>query len=145
MSNPQNNVSAYVAFNGQARQALEYYASVFGGEPRMTTWGEMGVPEMGPPEGIMHGQVEFENGYVLMASDSTRPGDEVVRGGMNLVLWGTDEQALRGYFDALAAEGTVSQPLEKQMWGDMYGDLTDKFGINWGFNVGVGSAGEPQG
>ncbi|MFC0359915.1 MULTISPECIES: hypothetical protein [Kytococcus] len=59
---------------------------------------------MGSPEGVMHGQLETDGGYVLMAADGTRPEDEVVRGGMNLVLWGSDEATLRRQFDGLAEE-----------------------------------------
>ncbi|WP_462418430.1 VOC family protein [Kytococcus sp. Marseille-QA3725] len=137
MTEHTNMLSPYIQFNGRARQALEFYASVLGGTPRILTFGEAGVEGMGAPEAVMHGQLETEGGYVLMAADGTRPEDEVVRGGMNLVLWGSDEATLRGYFDGLARGGRVNMPMEKQMWGDVYGDLTDRFGINWGFNVGT--------
>lgn len=136
MSTPAHTMSPYIQFNGQAREALEFYASVLGGTPRILTFGEAGVEGMGSPEGVMHGQLETDGGYVLMAADGTRPEDEVVRGGMNLVLWGSDEATLRRQFDGLAEGGEVNMPMEKQMWGDVYGDLTDRFGINWGVNVG---------
>ena len=51
-----------------------------------------------------------------------------------------EDAALRGYFQRLAEGGTVDMPLEKQMWGDEFGMLTDKFGISWMVNVGTGSA-----
>lgn len=136
MSTPTAKLSAYLQFNGQAREALEFYASVLGGTPRMVTFAEAGVEGLGDPQALMHGQLEIETGDVIMAADSTRPQDEVVRGGMNHILWGSDEATLRRWFDGLAEGGTVSTPMEQQMWGDVYGDLTDRFGVNWGFNVG---------
>lgn len=134
-----NNLSPYVVFNGQAREALEFWQSVLGGDVRIMTFGDMGAPaeQLGdmPADFVMHGQLTTTAGWTIMAADSTKPGDEVVRGGMNLCVWGSDEETLARQFEAMSSGGTVNMPLEKQMWGARYGDLTDKFGISWGFNI----------
>lgn len=131
-----NNLSPYFAFNGNAREALEFWQSCLGGEIRTMTFGEGGMGgDDFPAENLMHGQLDVPAGYTIMAADSTKPGDEVVRGGCNMCFWGDDIETLKAAFDKMAEGGAVNMPLEKQMWGDYYGDLTDKFGISWGFNL----------
>lgn len=130
-------LSPYLVFNGQTAEALEFYKSVFGGETQLMPFGAMGDSGEFPPDAIMHGQLTTEAGWTMMASDSTKPGDEVVRGGSTLCVWGEDLETATAQFDRLAEGGNVTTPLAKQVWGDTYGDLTDKFGIEWGFNIGA--------
>ena len=73
-----------------------------------------------------------------MASDIAPGMDEVTPGSNFAVSLSGDDEALRGYWDGLADGGTVAMPLEKQMWGDEFGMLTDKFGIPWLVNIGTG-------
>ena len=91
----------------------------------------------GPSEDnlIMHAQLEDENGIVLMASDT--PGRMEYRPGtnMSISLSGDNEAELKGYFEKLSAGGTVTMPLEKAMWGDWFGMLIDKFGVQWLVNI----------
>lgn len=134
-----NSLSPYFAFNGQARAALEHWQSVFGGTVDTLTWGQAGVTEMGPAEGLMHGQLDTPSGWSIMAADSTLPQDEVVRGGSTLAVWGDDVDLMTEQFNALGAAGEVTMPLEKQMWGALYGSVRDQFGIDWGFNITVPS------
>jgi PhnB protein len=70
----------------------------------------------------------------LMGSDSPGP-DGLGRGKINLSLSGSDEPKLRRFFDRLSAGGRVTSPLEKQFWGDTFGTLTDKFGVDWMVNI----------
>ena len=84
----------------------------------------------------MHSMVESENGLTFMASD-TPTGVEYTPGTtISISLSGDDEQELRGYWDKLSDGGTVTMPLEKAPWGDIFGMVTDKFGINWMVDVG---------
>ena len=83
----------------------------------------------------MHSQLETPSGFTLMASD-TPPGMPFQPGtNISVSLSGDDESELRGYFDKLAAEGQVTMPLEKQMWGDVFGMVSDRFGVNWMVNI----------
>ena len=125
-------LNPYISFGDNARQALEFYKGVFGGNLSLNTFGEYGDPNAPGSDGIMHGQLETDNGMTLMAAD-TPPGMELSDGGGNITisLSGDDEQQLRGYWDKLAEGGNVTMPLEKQMWGDVFGMCTDKYGVPW--------------
>jgi PhnB protein len=128
-------LNPYLRFNGDARQAMEFYQSVFGGELRMNTFGEFGMQDSPQADQIMHAQLETESGYTLMASD-TPPGMPYNAGDTITISLSGDEDVLRTYFEQLADGGKIGTPLEKQMWGDEYGDLTDKFGVSWMVNIG---------
>jgi PhnB protein len=123
---------------------MTFYKDVFGGELTMNTFGEFGAEGEGN-DGIMHAQLEAPGGMVLMASDTAPGQGEGFRAGdhMSVSLSGDDE-ALRGYWDGLSQGATVTMPLEKQMWGDEFGMLTDRFGIPWMVNIGSTSA-QPEG
>ena len=135
-----SRLNPYISFAGDAREALELYQRVFGGDLTVSTFGEFGDKDAPGADGIMHGQLETDRGFTLMAAD-TPPGMEH-RPGTNIAisLSGDDADELRGYWEALSADGTVSVPLEKQMWGDTFGMCTDRFGIGWMVNI-AGAAG----
>lgn len=128
-------LNPYITFDGNARQAMEYYEQVFGGTLRINTFGEYGADDKALADKIMHAQLETTSGYTLMASDlapgmTHNPGDNIV-----VSLSGEDADELRGYWEKLTAGGTVSMPLEKQMWGDEYGACTDQFGVSWMIDI----------
>jgi PhnB protein len=129
-------LNPYISFqNNAARQAMEFYKDVFGGTLNLNTFGEYGDPNAPGADGIMHGQLETDNGFTLMGAD-TPPGMEINPGdNITISLSGDDEQELRGYWDKLSQGGTVTIPLEKQMWGDLFGQCTDQFGIQWMVNI----------
>ncbi len=133
-----SRLNPYISYPGTARQAMEFYRGVFGGELTMSTFGEFGGaggPDGPDPEGIMHAQLETPSGYTIMASD-TPPGMNVTAGtNISVSLSGDDGDALRGYFQKLSDGGSVTMPLEKQMWGDEFGMVTDQFGIGWMVNI----------
>lgn len=130
-------LTPYLSFRDNARQALEFYQQVFGGELTLSTFGEFGMGDTSAAELIMHGQLETPSGFTLMASD-TPPGMEYETGSnITVAITGTDVEDLRGYFAQLGEGGTVSVPLEKQMWGDEYGACVDQFGTPWMANISV--------
>jgi len=130
-----SRLNPYISFDGNARGALEFYESVLGGTLRLSTFGEYGAPDAPGADKIMHGMLETARGFTLMGAD-TPPGTEHSPGNNIAVsLSGDDADELRGYWEALAASGTVSVPLEKQMWGDEFGMCTDQFGITWMVNI----------
>lgn len=109
-----------------------------GGNLALNTFGATGVE--GPKgDEIMHGMLETDNGLVLMAADSApgMPEREPVNDfSISLSGQSTDDADLRSYWAKLSDEGTVTVPLETQMWGDVFGMCVDKFGINWMVNIG---------
>jgi PhnB protein len=124
-------LNPYISFRDNAREAMEFYKDVFGGNLSLNTFGEYGDPNAPGADGIMHAQLESDNGFTLMASD-TPPGMEFNPGdNLKISLSGDDEQELRGYWDKLSDGGNVAMPLEKQMWGDLYGMCTDRYGVPW--------------
>ncbi|AZM58411.1 MULTISPECIES: VOC family protein [unclassified Streptomyces] len=128
-------LNPYLSFDGDARQALEFYKEVFGGELRLNTFGEVGHPGAENSDKIMHGMLTTTEGFTLMGSDMP-PGMEHKPGNNFAVsLSGEDESTLRGYWDKLSGSGSVSVPLEKQMWGDVFGMCADRFGIPWMVNI----------
>lgn len=131
-----SRLNPYISFNGDARQAMEFYESVFGGTVAMSTFGEFGAPDPASAEKLMHAQLETPAGFTLMASD-TPPGMEYDPGtNVSISLSGEDAAELRGYWEKLSDGGTVAVPLEKQMWGDEFGACRDRFGISWMVNIG---------
>jgi PhnB protein len=129
-------LNPYLNFSDNARQAMEFYRDVFGGELKLNTFGEYGDPSAPGANNIMHAQLETENGFTLMASDAP-PGMDLDEGSgtITISLSGDDEQELRGYWDKLSEGGTVTMPFEKQMWGDLFGMCTDRFGVPWMVDV----------
>lgn len=130
-------LNPYLMFRGQAREAMEFYASVFGGELTLSTFGEFQMPGIGADEAdlIMHGQLTTPSGFTLMAGDApaSMPGEP--GGSITISLSGAEDDELRGYWDGLAAGGEVTMPLEVAPWGDAFGQLVDRFGTSWMVNI----------
>ncbi|MGX9900972.1 VOC family protein [Arthrobacter sp. SA17] len=129
-------LNPYLGFRDNAREAMTYYQSVFGGELTMSTFGEFQASEdPGEQDKIMHAMLTTDSGMVLMGADtpngmSYNPGDN-----FSVSLSGEDEAELRGYWDRLSADGTVTVPFEPAPWGDTFGMCTDKFGVPWLVNA----------
>ena len=137
-----SKLNPYLQFRDNARDAMTFYQEVFGGELNINTFGDFGGADEthgAAAEGVMHAQLESPNGFTLMASDIP-PGMDTGgdAGNATISLSGDDDADLRGYFDKLADGGQVTMPLEKQMWGDEFGMLTDKFGVDWMVNIAAG-------
>ncbi|GAB2971044.1 VOC family protein [Nocardioides montaniterrae] len=133
-------LNPYISFKDTARPAMELYQRVLGGELTVSTFGDMGMTESA--DLVMHAMLETPAGFTLMAAD-TPPGMEHTSGSnISVSLSGDDEAALRGYWEGLGDGGTVTMPLEKQAWGDVFGMVTDKFGINWMVNIAGDSVSE---
>jgi PhnB protein len=129
-----SRLNPYLSFDGNGREALNFYQSVFGGELTVNTFGAFG----GDPsiaDKVMHGQLETPAGYTLMASDIAPGMGELTPSTSITISLSGDDQELSGYFEKLSDGGRVTMPLEKQMWGDVYGQLVDKFGVSWMVNI----------
>jgi PhnB protein len=130
-----SRLNPYIGFDGNAREAMEFYKGVFGGELTMNTFGEFGSQGSPDADKIMHSQLETDRGFTLMASDTPSemgrtPGDNIT-----ISLSGEDGGELRGYWEKLSDGGNVTMPMEKQMWGDEFGMCVDRFGIPWMVNI----------
>jgi len=117
----------YLFFVGNCREAMEFYKIVFGGELSLSPY------EGERADKIMH--AHLSGGEIsLMASDSTRT-EPYETSSISLSLGGTDSEKLTNTFNALAVGGKVQAELTKQFWGDTFGMLTDKFGVDWMVNI----------
>lgn len=131
-----SKINAYIGFKDDARQAMEFYHSIFGGKLDMNTFAEFHASE-DPAEAdkIMHAQLDTDNGMTIMGSDTPK-GMEFLRGNnVSLSLSGDDETELRTFWDKLADGGQITMPISTAPWGDTFGMLTDKFGIRWMVNI----------
>jgi PhnB protein len=131
-----SRLNPYITFAGNAQQALEFYKGVFGGTLALNTFGEFGAQDSPGADKIMHGMLETDSGFTLMGADPApgmeyNPGDNVA-----VSLSGDDVDELRGYWEKLSDGGTVSVPLEQQVWGDEFGMCVDQFGVAWMVNIG---------
>jgi PhnB protein len=130
-----SRLNPYLNFNGNARQALEFYTSVFGGNLNLNTFADLGAQGTPDADKIMHGQLETDAGYTIMAADVPSTMQYEPMAGCSVSLSGDDADALRGYWQKLAEGGTTTMPMEKQSWGDEFGMCVDKFGVPWLVNI----------
>jgi len=130
-------LDVYIYYQGNCREAMTFYKDIFGGELNFSTYGDTpaevteGMGEV-KADNIMHSTLE--GGLIkLMGSDTAKASKEAAK--IDLSLGGSDEARLRDIFNKLSEGGKVNQPLTKMFWGDTFGSLSDKFGINWMMNI----------
>ncbi len=130
-------LNPYLHFKDNTREAMNFYKSIFGGELTMSTFRE-GMNDNGPAaDNIMHAQLTIGPEMTLMGSD-TPPGMEINPGssvGMSLSGEASDEEKLKGYWEGLSNGANITVPLASSPWGDTFGMLTDKFGMEWMVNI----------
>ncbi len=141
-------VNVYLTFQGNCREAFEFYQSVFGGEFRdLSPFGDMPPMEGMPPvpeemkDQLMHVSLPISQETVLMGSDAGGEWAPGITPGNNFsISVNTDGKAeVERIFGALSAGGQVTMPLENTFWGSYFGMLTDAFGINWMVSCELGS------
>ncbi|HKV57307.1 MAG TPA: VOC family protein [Ktedonobacteraceae bacterium] len=132
----QSKLNPYLSFRDNAREAMEFYRTVFGGKLELSTFKELNASQ-DPAEDnkIMHSVLEADNGITFMASDTPDRMEYRAGTNMSMSLSGDNEAELRGYFQKLSAGGMVTMPLEKAPWGDSFGMCIDKFGVPWLVNI----------
>lgn len=135
-------IDPYLNFAGNTEEAFNFYKSVFGGEfTNVTRFGDMPAMEGMPPlddaskNMIMHIGLPIGKNYLMATDAPASMGFNLVQGTNSHICISPDsEEEANKLFNALAEGGKIGQPLQMQVWGDMYGDLTDKFGIRWMVN-----------
>ncbi len=128
-------LNPYLQFSDNTAEALEFYRGILGGEVALSHFKEFGTEG---PDGdlVMHGQLETDAGFTIMAADTPSfMSGRASESNITVSLSGDDAEALRRYFQGLSDGANVSTPLEKQMWGDEFGQLTDRYGIGWLVNI----------
>ena len=132
-------LNPYLNFpDGKAREAMEHYRSVLGGQLEVMTFGDMGT-EGELATQVMHSYLETPSGFALMGADAPPEMAPVTYGdNVSVSISGeaADAEEMRGWFAGLSEGGEVRQPLEKAPWGDEFGMFVDRFGISWLVNIG---------
>lgn len=133
-----SRLNPYLSFRTNAREAMTFYQSVFGGELAIYTFAEFHASE-DPDEQdlVMHAQLGTPSGYTLMASDTPKVMAYEEGSAISVSLSGPmeDEHELRGYWERLSEGAVIAMPLELAPWGDIFGMLTDRFGVAWMFSI----------
>jgi len=129
-------LNPYLNFKDNARDAMEFYRGVFGGELDLRTFKDLHAAQDPSEENlVMHSELKGDNAITLMASDTPKHMEFQPGRNFGMSLSGDDEGQLSGYFTKLSDGGTVSMPLQKAAWGDTFGMVTDRFGVNWLVNI----------
>lgn len=133
-----SQLSPYLHFNGNCQEAMNFYKSVLGGELEINKFAAFDSPEMpvsdDQKDKVMHAWLKNDS-ISLMGSDGMPGRTANIGDNISISISGTDEVELTGFFNGLGEGGTVTMPLAKQVWGDSFGMLTDKFGIHWMVNI----------
>lgn len=144
--------TTHLNFRGTARQALDFYQSVFGGAVRAATYGDLGMPQDAPgADKIVFGQVENEDGFRVMAydipgkdtHDTSETAGNTRRENGTTITDRTFFQSVRGesldevteIWDGLAEGADVIEPIAASAWSPGFGMLTDRFGVTWVIDV----------
>lgn len=128
------SIDPYLFFPGNAEEAITFYQRVFGGELTVTRRGDVDPSAPEDMKNLVINASLVADGLTIRASDNTATSlDPQSR--VELSIVGKDEAQLRKVFDDLAAGGEVRTPLEKMFWGDLFGALTDQFGIGWQVDI----------
>lgn len=129
-------LNPYISFKDNAREAMSFYQTVFGGKLTMSTFKEFQVSE-DPTEGekIMHAMLEADHGITFMGSDTPHAMSYEAGARISMALNGDDLDVLKGYFEKLSSGGTVVNPLAQAPWGDYFGMVIDSFGVHWMVNI----------
>ena len=130
-------LNPYLSFRDNAREAMNFYQSVFGGELTLSTFADFQASDdPAEAEKIMHGMLTTTQGLVLMGADTPNSMEYHPGSSISVSLSGDDEGELRGYFEKLSGEGgAVTVPMEKAPWGDVFGMCVGRFGVSWLVNV----------
>lgn len=132
-------VDAYLFFPGKTEEAIAFYQEVFGGQTTITRRGDVD-PTAGEAEKNQVINALLTGGEVTLRASDREDTTLEEQTRVELSVIGTDEPRLRAIFDGLAGGGTVRVPLAKQFWGDVFGAVTDKYGIGWQINIGAAGA-----
>ncbi len=130
-------LNPYLSFKDNAREAMNFYKDVFGGELTVTTYGEGNMAQSdGDKNKVMHSMLSTSNGFTLMGSDTPSTMDyHPATASISLSGANGDGKDLKTYWDKLSKGGKVTMPLAKAPWGDEFGMCADKYGTNWMVNI----------
>ncbi len=126
-------INSYLTFNGNCREAMQFYKECLGGKLHFQTIGESPLSDKMPQqmkESILHSTLSKKS-FILMGSDMVG-NDGLAKGNaVSLMLDCSNEKEIKACYEKLSAGGIQNHPLEISFWGALFGDLTDKYGNHW--------------
>jgi len=127
----------YISFNGNCEEAISFYQKVLGGDIQIMRFRELPKDEGMPvsekwKDKVMHSALTFEGGHCIYFSDTPENDNLVVGTNSTIHLNADSEKAVYEIVEGLSKGGKITVPADKMFWGSVYGNLTDKFGLNWG-------------
>ncbi|MCW3461863.1 VOC family protein [Chitinophaga nivalis] len=129
--------NVYLIFNGNCREAMHFYKEALGGELNITTMGDSPMKDQVPPEihpQVMHAMLQNDS-IVLLASDGAMGQPVTLGNAITLALQATSVEEAEHFFTALSKGGTTTMPMQETYWALRYGQLTDRFGVQWLINL----------
>jgi len=126
-------INAYLTFNGNCREAMNFYKDCLGGELTLQTIGDSPMADSMPPamkQNILHSTLT-NGGVIIMASDMVDNQGLKKGNSVSLMLNCSSEEEIKSNYEKLSSGGEATHPLENTFWGAVFGDLTDKFGNHW--------------
>ncbi len=132
----QSALNPYISFKDNAREAMTFYQTVFGGKLELSTFKDFHASE-DPSEDdkIMHAMLQADNGISFMGSDTPDRMAYTPGARISMALSGDNVDELTGYFNKLSEGGKVVMPLGQAPWGAYFGMVADKFGVEWMVNI----------
>lgn len=129
-------LSTYISLPGTSAEAMQFWQDVFGGDLTIMRYGDMdlaGLPFTPPADAVAHAELRTPGGVITSGDSMGEGADRPVRDTSYSLLYTTDsgDEAHLLFEKLLDGGGTVSMPLEIAPWGDLYGQVTDRFGVTW--------------
>jgi len=129
-------IKPYIAFKGNCKEAIDFYKQALGAELFFSqTYGESPMKGKGPDDKIMHCSIKVGDSVIMACDNVFEEHPTIVGNNISLAIGGKDIAEADSTFEGLSEGGTVLMPMQETFWALRFGMLTDKFGINWMFNV----------
>ena len=126
-------INSYLTFNGNCREAMNFYKDCLGGELNLQSIGESPLADKMPAQMkdcIVHATLT-NNNLILMGSDMVGEQGLVKGNNVSLAINCSSEKEIETFYEKLSAAGNKDHALEQSFWGATFGDLTDKYGNHW--------------
>lgn len=131
-----SQINSYLTFNGNCREAMNFYQECLGGKLELQTIGESTLADQMPPkmkDSILHSTLT-RDGIILMGTDMVSEAGRNAGNAVSLMLDCSSEEEIRNSYEKLAKGGIADHPIEHTFWGALFGSLSDKYGNNWLLN-----------
>ena len=131
-----NGVKPYITFTGNCEEAINFYKEKLGGEILfIQRYGDSPMKEMGPADAIMHATIRIGDSIIMASDNCSTEHPTNIGNNISLAMGSKDVSQAEAMFAGMSEGANVMMPMQETYWAERFGMLTDKFGINWMFNV----------